>query len=226
MPQRATLASDRRISLELADDALEWLPLHPFGAFVGNGINCVFDETSMASVRAQLEAQPTGKPLDFHHATVKVEEGKLDRAPRAAQIVDIVVRDGYVYGRAADWVKGALESVKAGEFGFVSSVLYLDDENRVVGYHSHALTNNPGTYGQRRIGLETDLEVWYERLVVEAPGTRGERVGRNGQARARGGAEQGETGRVRDRQTRTRGNGGLHGEPRSRVETRGARGNG
>ena len=155
------LASNRKLRLELDTGLLEWLPLHPFGAFVGNGINVTFDASSLADILAQLEAQPTGWPVDYHHATVKVEEGKQDKAPRAAQIVAVEVRDGYVYGQAADWVQSALESVKAGEFGFTSSVLYLDDASRVIGYHSHALTNKPGTYSQRKIGLEahaTDAE--------------------------------------------------------------------
>jgi phage I-like protein len=150
------LASDRKISLELNGSQLEWLPLHPAGNFIGNGQEIIFDETSVAALGLQLLSAPTGTPLDYHHATLKVEEGTADKAPRAAQIVGFEIREGYVYGRAADWVQSAFESVKIGEFGYVSSVLNLDAQNRVVGYHSHALTNKPGTFNQRRIGLESD----------------------------------------------------------------------
>ncbi len=148
----------KRIALEGASGTLELIPLHPFGSFVGNRQTYVFDDTSLARVNAQLEGKPTGWPLDYHHATLKVEDGTRDKAPRAAQIVGVEVMDGYVYGRVADWVQDALESVLKGEWGYVSPVLLFDAAGRVVGYHSHALTNDPGTFDQRAIGLESSLE--------------------------------------------------------------------
>jgi phage I-like protein len=152
--KKAVFTSSRKISLDLSEGALQWLPLHPFGAFVGNGISLQFDSSSLESARANFPS--TGLPLDYHHGTLKVEEGIQDKAPRAAQIMDLEVRDDYVYGRAEDWVAAGFESVKAGEFGFVSAVPYYDKQNKVIGYHSFALTNKPGTLDQRKIGLEAE----------------------------------------------------------------------
>jgi phage I-like protein len=152
--KKTILTSSRRITLDLSEGALQWLPLHPFGTFVGNGITLTFDASSLESSLGNLPS--TGLPLDYHHATVKVEEGLRDKAPRAAQIMGLEVRDNYVYGLAEDWVQSAFESVKAGEFGFVSPVPYYNDQNKVVGYHSFGLTNKPGTLDQRKIGLEAE----------------------------------------------------------------------
>jgi phage I-like protein len=152
--KKTILTSSRRITLDLSEGALQWLPLHPFGTFFGNGITLTFDASSLESSLGNLPS--TGLPLDYHHATVKVEEGLADKAPRAAQIMGLEVRDNYVYGLAEDWVQSALESVKAGEYGFISAVPYYNEQNKVVGYHSFALTNKPGTLDQRKIGLEAE----------------------------------------------------------------------
>jgi phage I-like protein len=132
------------------------VPLHPFGEWVGNGQRFVFDAESLRLVREQLSAKGTPFVLDWHHASVQVEEGTRDRAPAAAFITDIVVDDGFVYGVIGEWTAQGAQDVMSGAYQYTSSVFYFTDDGHIVGYHSHGLTNRPGTHDQRRIGLEAE----------------------------------------------------------------------
>ena len=162
MRKQFVYSGSQRIALEVSGAPVR-VPLHPFGRFTGNGFNLVFDDRSLASVRAQLAEKGTPWPLDYHHATLKVQQNQADRAPRAASITDVMVEDGFVYGISEDWTATAAQEVAAGDYIYISSVLYYQtepgpDEGLVLGYHSHALTNDPGTQNQRRIGLEQSEE--------------------------------------------------------------------
>ena len=139
------------------------IPLHPFGEFFGNGRRFVFDEASLAAVREQL--RQNGRPwvLDWHHATLDVEAGKRDKAPAAGFIQDVVVEEGYVYG-LVEWTPEGAADVLKGAFAFISPVLLHTEDGHVVGYHSHALTNRPGTQWQRRIGMEEKMD-WLRQMV-------------------------------------------------------------
>jgi phage I-like protein len=158
-PKTAVLGAVR-IALDMGRPAPELLPLHPFGEFVGNGIPLHFDDESLRLANAALQTRGNPWVLDWHHATLKAEQatpgpdGTLPKAPAAGWITSLEVHDGYVYGRVQYTEQGRAD-VASGAMGYVSPVLlYTEDDGHVVGYHSHALTNNPGTYWQRRIGLE------------------------------------------------------------------------
>uniref|UniRef100_A0A7C5VJ63 Uncharacterized protein n=1 Tax=Thermus caliditerrae TaxID=1330700 RepID=A0A7C5VJ63_9DEIN len=62
-----------------------------------------------------------------------------------------------------EWSETGRERVSRGEYAYVSPVFYYDptpDElgrHRVLGYHSFALTNNPGIRFQKRIEAEADM---------------------------------------------------------------------
>lgn len=143
------------------------IPLHPFGEFFGNGRRFVFDEASLAAVREQL--RQNGRPwvLDWHHATLDVEAGKRDKAPAAGFIQDVVVEEGYVYG-LVEWTPEGAADVLKGAFAFISPVLLHTEDGHVIGYHSHALTNRPGTQWQRRIGMEEKMD-WLRQMVGLPP---------------------------------------------------------
>ena len=143
------------------------IPLHPFGEFFGNGRRCVFDEASLAAVREQL--RQNGRPwvLDWHHATLDVEAGKRDKAPAAGFIQDVVVEEGYVYG-LVEWTPEGAADVLKGASAFISPVLLHTEDGHVIGYHSHALTNRPGTQWQRRIGMEEKMD-WLRQMVGLPP---------------------------------------------------------
>jgi len=143
------------------------IPLHPFGEFFGNGRRFVFDEASLAAVREQL--RQNGRPwvLDWHHATLDVEAGKRDKAPAAGFIQDVVVEEGYVYG-LVEWTPEGAADVLKGAFAFISPVLLHTKDGHVIGYHSHALTNRPGTQWQRRIGMEEKMD-WLRQMVGLPP---------------------------------------------------------
>ena len=143
------------------------IPLHPFGEFFGNGRRFVFDEDSLTAVREQL--RQNGRPwvLDWHHATLDVEAGKRDKAPAAGFIQDVVVEEGYVYG-LVEWTPEGAADVLKGASAFISPVLLHTEDGHVIGYHSHALTNRPGTQWQRRIGMEEKMD-WLRQMVGLPP---------------------------------------------------------
>ncbi|WP_337869815.1 phage protease [Meiothermus sp.] len=151
------------------------IPLHPFGEFFGNGRRFLFDEASLAAVREQLAAQGRPWVLDWHHATLHVEEGKRDKAPAAAFVRDVVVEDGYVYGLVEEWTAEGAADVASGAYGYISPVLLHTEDGHIVGYHSHALTNRPGTQWQRRIGLEDTMD-WLKQLLGLAHDATAEQV--------------------------------------------------
>ncbi len=143
-------------------DAPERIPLHPFGEFVGNGTLFLYDEESLQAALRDLAERGVPWVLDFHHQTVRVEEGQAGEAPAAGFITGLEVEDGVVYG-LVEWSETGRERVSRGEYAYVSPVFYYDprpDElgrHRVLGYHSFALTNNPGIRMQRRIEAEADM---------------------------------------------------------------------
>ncbi|KIQ55852.1 hypothetical protein SY28_01135 [Meiothermus taiwanensis] len=134
----------------------------------------MFDEASLAAVREQL--RQNGRPwvLDWHHATLDVEAGKRDKAPAAGFIQDVVVEEGYVYG-LVEWTPEGAADVMKGAFAFISPVLLHTEDGHVVGYHSHALTNRPGTQWQRRIGMEEKMD-WLRQMVGLPPDAGEEQV--------------------------------------------------
>lgn len=155
-----TFSGTLRVVLAEAPDRI---PLHPFGEFVGNGTVFLYDEESLQAALEDLRARGVPWVLDFHHQTVRVEEGQAQEAPAAGFITGLVKgEDGFVYG-LVEWSETGRERVARGEYAYVSPVFYYDptpDElgrHRVLGYHSFALTNNPGIRFQKRIEAEADM---------------------------------------------------------------------
>ena len=155
-------------------EAPERIPLHPYGEFVGNGMTFLYDELSLEMVRRDLEARGVPWVLDFHHQTVKVEEGQAQEAPAAGFVVAVEVEDGVVWGRV-EWSELGKERVARGEYAYVSPVFYYDptpdelNRYRVLGYHSFALTNTPGIRLQRRISTEADMTERVRQMLGLAP---------------------------------------------------------
>ena len=166
-----------RLDTALKGDALpRRIPLNPFGTFKGNGKSYTFDEASLAAARAALAESGVSLVMDWHHQTLEVEAGKREVAKAAAWISDLEVADGYVYGVVELWVDDAAEVVGKQQYRYTSPVFWYDPSGWIGRYHSVALTNRPGTYGQRPIGLEavdrrTSLELAFseiERKVRQA----------------------------------------------------------
>lgn len=154
-----TFSGTLRAALAEAPDRI---PLHPFGEFVGNGTVFLYDEESLQAALQDLRERGVPWVLDYHHQTMRVEEGQAGEAPAAGFITGLVVDDGFVYG-LVEWSETGRERVSRGEYAYVSPVFYYDptpDEmgrHRVLGYHSFALTNNPGIRFQKRIEAEADM---------------------------------------------------------------------
>ncbi|MDX2008254.1 MAG: phage protease [Meiothermus sp.] len=160
-----------RIAL-LAGSALpDRVPLHPFGEFTGNRVRFVFDEESLAAVRRQLADKGVPWVLDLNHSTVALEEGEAAEAPAYGFVYGVEVVDGFVYG-LVEWTDLGREKMAGGAYNFVSPVLLYDEATgRVLGYHSHAVTNRPGTFHQRRIGLTAQEESMNLRQMLGLPET-------------------------------------------------------
>jgi phage I-like protein len=147
------------------------VPLHPFGQFTGNRINFVFDGQSLEAVQRQLSERGTPWVLDLQHSTVRLEEGKVDRAPAYGWVRGVEVVDNYVYG-LVEWTELGSREMEGGAYGFISPVLLYDEKTgRVLGYHSHAVTNRPGTINQRQIGLTAQEESMNLRELLGLPET-------------------------------------------------------
>jgi len=80
-------------------------------------------------------------PLDFNHNTVPgTTEYKNDKAPRAiaAYGVPTIYPDDGMYMEYLQWTPSGIKSAK--DFQDLSPAVLLDDNNRVIGMHSCALT--------------------------------------------------------------------------------------
>jgi phage I-like protein len=151
-----------------ADTLPRRIPLNPFGTFKGNGKTYVFDDKSLAAAKAALAESGVRLVVDWHHQTLDVESGKRETAKAAAWISDLEVDNGYVYGVVEEWTELAADMVRKKEYRYTSPVFWHDKDGWVGYYHSAALTNRPGTYGQRPIGLEAfDRRTSLERSFSE-----------------------------------------------------------
>jgi phage I-like protein len=150
------------------------VPINPFGEFVGNGARYVFNDESLALVNHQLATRGNPFPLDYHHATKKVEEGTADKAPAAGFITGFEVDNGFVYGLVS-WTELGAPDVASGAFAFISPVFgyaaqpsnFLEPQ-QVLSFHSFALTNKPGISFQRQIGQELHAVPDNKKVVKEA----------------------------------------------------------
>ncbi len=86
-------------------------------------------------------------PIDYHHATVKEESGKADKAPAAGWIkagsLEYIEGDG-LYGDVT-WSPEATKEIEAEEYKYLSPVVLSNEEDEIVLLHSMALTNRPRT---------------------------------------------------------------------------------
>lgn len=157
----APIFMDRLTSLS---DLPEWIPLHPFGDWMGNGESIRFDDESFSLVNQRLSNNGNDWHLDIEHDTVTAEEmaaeGKAYSARTAGYITELKIQDGFVYGKV-QWTEEIAKQVIAGEWRYVSPVILgtIDDGIfHVNDYHSFALVKRAGTYQQRKIGLSAQIQ--------------------------------------------------------------------
>lgn len=154
----APIFSDRLATLS---DLPDWIPLHPFGQWMGNGEKLLFDEESFDAVQKRLANNGNDWHLDIEHDTVRAEEDDQIDVRTAGYITELKLQDNFVYGKV-EWTEKVAQQVLAGEWRYISPVLYFDRQEdgqwHVSDYHSFALVKRAGTHYQRKIGLSAHFQ--------------------------------------------------------------------
>ena len=112
--------------------------------------NMELNEKSAAAVIEHFDKAGVDLPIDYHHATVKEETGKAEKAPAAGWIkagsLEYIPGDG-LYG-SVTWNAEAKAEIEAEEYKYLSPVVLSNEEDEIVLLHSVALTNRPRTTDQ------------------------------------------------------------------------------
>lgn len=112
--------------------------------------NMELNEKSAQNVIDHFDKAGVDLPIDYHHATVKEETGKTDKAPAAGWIkagsLEYIKGDG-LYGEVT-WNPEAAKEIEAEEYKYLSPVVLSNEEDEIVLLHSMALTNRPRTKDQ------------------------------------------------------------------------------
>lgn len=113
--------------------------------------NLELDAKSAQNIIDHFNEAGVDLPIDYHHATMKEEEGKVAEAPAAGWIkadsLEYIEGDG-LYG-AVEWTDKATKQIEAGEYKYLSPVVLTDETtDEIELLHSMALTNRPRTKDQ------------------------------------------------------------------------------
>ena len=90
-------------------------------------------------------------PIDYHHATVDVADGKRDKAPAAGWVGSLryIPGDG-LYAEDVEWTPEAQQEIETGAFKYTSPVIKTP-HGKITNLHSVALTNRPRTIGAKEL---------------------------------------------------------------------------
>ncbi len=107
-------------------------------------------EGALSYFERHYRAHGTELPVDYHHASILVAQGRIQKAPAAGWIQQLELRnDGTeLWGRVM-WTAEAAGTIAARQFRYVSPVLRFNAPDRITGdpvpmyIHSVALTNTP-----------------------------------------------------------------------------------
>lgn len=118
----------------------EWLRLLPFGEIelVDGREKLIFDQEGAAAVLAAWRRRQTDLVVDYEHQSLRAEAPIL----AAGWIKDLEVRADGLWARV-EWTPRARGYIEAKEYRYFSPVLEVDEDRRVVGLVSVALTNTP-----------------------------------------------------------------------------------
>lgn len=163
------------LNIELPQDgtAPEWLELLPAGDVVEGRDGRSWFNPEPQQVIAMTQQLGKDIVLDWEHATeLKAPQG--DKAPAAAWIKDLEVRDGAIWGRL-EWTKDGHASVTSREYRYISPVFdYTKDSNRIMRITSAGLTNKPNLYltalNQSQQGRQEDDPVKLSAAIRKALG--------------------------------------------------------
>lgn len=132
----------------LKGDLPEWIPLIPKAD--ASGLAPALDgrkfyNTDPHAIVDAFNSDPRDLPLDWEHATEKVDPSIGGKAPAAAWIDRMEVRDGAIWGHVKEWTVHGAESVKTKEYRYISpAILYKKATRVITDVISAGLVNRPG----------------------------------------------------------------------------------
>lgn len=109
--------------------------------------NIPFDAKVAERIIERFNDQGVELPIDYHHATTCVEEGKCTRAPAAGWIKGLEFVEGEgLYATGVTWNDEAKAEIQARNFQYISPVILIERKTgEITQLHSAALTNRPRT---------------------------------------------------------------------------------
>jgi len=117
------------------------------GPLAIQGVELSLTPSGAGSILGYFQQMGNKIPIDYHHATVKVENQELSKAPAAGFVggLEYVPGEG-MYATHVEWTPEGRERVEKGEFRYHSPVIQYNLETKeLIRLHSVALTNRPAT---------------------------------------------------------------------------------
>lgn len=151
----------------------EWIPLVPKGG--EDGLVQALDgrkfyNTDPQSVVDAFNEDPRDLPLDWEHATEKVDPSVGGTAPASAWIDRMEVRDGAIWGHVKEWTPRGADSVKNKEYRYISpAVLYKKATKVITDVISAGLVNRPAFDMPAIAKSRATMAVWSTSFINDLP---------------------------------------------------------
>ena len=130
---------------ELSDSVPSEILILPFGKIETTEGSYIVDKESADSILSYFNKMGHDMVIDYEHQTLKDIQ-----APAAGWIKKLIVKDDGIYGEV-EWTDKAKDYIENKEYRYLSPVLYVDDDGRVVYLQCVALTNLPATFSAKPI---------------------------------------------------------------------------
>lgn len=137
-----------QVELDQDGNLPEWIPLVPKGdasGLVKSLDGREFKNSDPQAVIDAFNADPRDLPLDWEHATEKVRPEEGGKAPAAAWIDRLKLRDGgEIWGHIKEWTPKGAESVRTKEYRYISPAFLFAKATKVItDIISAGLVNRP-----------------------------------------------------------------------------------
>lgn len=148
------------LTAAVAGDGLKTICVCPDGTVRSRKGTFIVDAEGTRMVVAAFEEHGVDLPVDWEHATLGGEfSSPTGRAPAAGWIKKLWYEAGRGILALVGWNDSARDTIKAGEYCYLSPVLSIrPSDRRVVALHSAALTNKPAIPRMERVAAkDTDV---------------------------------------------------------------------
>jgi len=147
----------KRILL-LKDGDIDWADLE----------DVQLDAKSAADIIAAFEEHGDQLPIDYHHASMQVEDEKQGEAPAAGWITHLEYVEGEGLYADVEWTDKAKAQIESKEFKYHSPVILTDKKtHKIAELHSVALTNRPRTRDQVELLKQAADRSFAESLIMK-----------------------------------------------------------